>query len=457
MAIKLFNTLSKQKETFIPQDPKKVTMYVCGPTVYSHPHIGNARAALIPDILYRLLFSYYPDGVVYIRNITDVDDKILKAANEQGVKPTEISEKFTDVYLNNMDQLNILHPTHQPKVTEFMDSIISMIHKIINSGHGYVENNHVLFNTEKDNNYGCLSRKKLDEMIDGARVEVAEYKKSPRDFVLWKPADNDSFGWDSPWGYGRPGWHIECTSMIKKIIGDDCTLDIHGGGNDLIFPHHENEIAQGSCISTSKYCNYWFHNGIVLVNKKKMSKSLGNVILLDDLLKEHSSSVIRLALLSAHYRQPLNWTEQTIINAKNLYKKLVSAVGIITEDMFSYAAEATYLPFSQCGEIQDILSDDLNTPEVINYLSRLAKTARNNSDDAMKLAQSMKFIGLDLAKPSSKNFPDDKDIINLIKQRDEYRIKKDFKSADEVRDKLLDMGVELRDSDGKTTWKYSED
>ena len=457
MAIKLFNTLSKQKETFIPQDPKKVTMYVCGPTVYSHPHIGNARAALIPDILYRLLLSYYPDDVVYIRNITDVDDKILKAANEQGVKPTEISEKFTDVYLNNMAQLNILHPTHQPKVTEFMDSIISMIHKIIDSGHGYVENNHVLFNTEKDNNYGCLSRKKLDEMIDGARVEVAEYKKSPRDFVLWKPSDNDSFGWDSPWGYGRPGWHIECTSMIKKIIGDDCTLDIHGGGNDLIFPHHENEIAQGSCISTSKYCNYWFHNGIVLVNKKKMSKSLGNVILLDDLLKEHSSSVIRLALLSAHYRQPLNWTEQTIINAKNLYKKLVSAVGIITEDMFYYAAEATYLPFSQCDEIQEILSDDLNTPEVINYLSRLAKTARNNSDDAMKLAQSMKFIGLDLAKPSYKNFLDDKDIINLIKQRDEFRIKKDFKSADEVRDKLLDMGVELRDSDGKTTWKYSED
>ena len=457
MAIKLFNTLSKQKETFIPQDPKKVTMYVCGPTVYSHPHIGNARAALIPDILYRLLLSYYPGDVVYIRNITDVDDKILKAANEQGVKPTEISEKFTDVYLNNMDQLNILHPTHQPKVTEFMDSIISMIHKIIDSGHGYVENNHVLFNTEKDDNYGCLSRKKLDEMIDGARVEVAEYKKSPRDFVLWKPSDNDSFGWDSPWGYGRPGWHIECTSMIKKIIGDDCTLDIHGGGNDLIFPHHENEIAQGSCISTSKYCNYWFHNGIVLVNKKKMSKSLGNVILLDDLLKEHSSSVIRLALLSAHYRQPLNWTEQTIINAKNLYKKLVSAVGIITEDMFSYAAEATYLPFSQCGEIQDILSDDLNTPEVINYLSRLAKTARNNPDDALKLAQSMKFIGLDLVKPSHKTSLDDKYIINLIKQRDEYRIKKDFESADEVRDKLLDMGIELRDSDGKTTWKYTED
>ena len=457
MAIKLFNTLTKQKQNFIPQDSKRVTMYVCGPTVYSHPHIGNARAALIPDIFYRLLMSYF-DNVVYIRNITDVDDKILKAANEQGVKPHEISEKFTDVYLNNMDQLNILHPTHQPKVTEFMDSIISMIHKIIDSGHGYIENNHVLFNTEKDENYGCLSRKKLDEMIDGARVEIAEYKKSPRDFVLWKPSDNDNFGWDSPWGYGRPGWHIECTSMIKKIIGDDCTLDIHGGGNDLIFPHHENEIAQGSCISTSKYCNYWFHNGIVLVNKKKMSKSLGNVILLDDLLKDHNSSVIRLALLSAHYRQPLNWTDQTIIHAKNLYKKLVSAIGPTSERLFSSEAETTNMSFSQCAEIRDILSDDLNTPEVINYLSRLSKTARNNPDDKMKLSQSMKFIGLDLEnKHPYKIFPDDKHIIDLIKQRDKYRIKKDFKSADEVRDKLLDMGVELRDSDGKTTWEYSED
>ena len=333
-----------------------------------------------------------------------------------------------------------------------------MIHKIIDSGHGYIENNHVLFNTEKDENYGCLSRKKLDEMIDGARVEIAEYKKSPRDFVLWKPSDNDNFGWDSPWGYGRPGWHIECTSMIKKIIGDDCTLDIHGGGNDLIFPHHENEIAQGSCISSSKYCNYWFHNGIVLVNKKKMSKSLGNVILLDDLLKDHNSSVIRLALLSAHYRQPLNWTDQTIIHAKNLYKKLVSAIGPTSERLFSSEAETTNMSFSQCAEIRDILSDDLNTPEVINYLSRLSKTARNNPDDKMKLSQSMKFIGLDLEnKHPYKIFPDDQHIIDLIKQRDEYRTKKDFKSADEVRDKLLAMGVELRDSDGKTTWEYSED
>ncbi len=455
MTIKLFNTLTKQKENFVPQDTKKVTMYVCGPTVYSYPHIGNARAALVPDIFYRLLRSNF-DNVVYIRNITDVDDKILKAANDQGVKPIEISKKFTDIYLNNMDQLNILHPTYQPKVTEFMDSIILMIHKIVDSGHGYIENGHVLFDTEKDEHYGCLSRKKLDEMIDGARVEVADYKKSPRDFVLWKPSDNDSFGWDSPWGYGRPGWHIECTSMIKKIIGDDCTLDIHGGGNDLIFPHHENEIAQGSCISSSKYCNYWFHNGIVLVNKKKMSKSVGNVILLDDLLKEHSASVIRLALLSAHYRQPLNWTEQTITNAKNLYKKIMSVIQPFNEPLSSSNTKVTYQSSSYCSEIQDILSDDLNTPEAINYLSRLVKNARNNAEDRMKLVQSMKFIGLSLEdKRSDKIILDEEQIIKLIKKRDEYRAQKDFKNADAVRDKLIDMGIELKDLDGKTTWEYS--
>ena len=450
MTIKLFNTLTKQKETFVPQDSKKVTMYVCGPTVYSHPHIGNARAALIPDVLYRLLSSKF-SNVVYIRNITDVDDKILNAANDQGVKPLEISEKFTKIYLENMDQLNISHPTYQPKVTESMDTIISMIEKIIDSGYAYIENDHVLFDTLKDENYGCLSRKKLDEMIDGARVDIADYKKSPRDFVLWKPSNSDNFGWESPWGYGRPGWHIECTSMIKKIIGNNTTLDIHGGGNDLIFPHHENEIAQGSCISSSKYCNYWFHNGIVLVNKKKMSKSLGNVILLDDLLKVHNSAVIRLALLSAHYRQPLNWSDQTIDNANNLYKKFISG---ISSDSLS---AGLYDP-EQCVEIQEILSDDLNTPEAINYLAKLAKHARKNKIDQMKLIQSMKFFGLPLNTKGQVKVPLDIELIEkLIIKRDEYRVQKDFKNADAVRDKLMSMGIELKDSDGNTTWNYSAD
>ena len=450
MTIKLFNTLTKQKETFVPQDSKKVTMYVCGPTVYSHPHIGNARAALIPDVLYRLLSSKF-SNVVYIRNITDVDDKILNAANDQGVKPLEISEKFTKIYLENMDQLNISHPTYQPKVTESMDTIISMIEKIIDSGYAYIENDHVLFDTLKDENYGCLSRKKLDEMIDGARVDIADYKKSPRDFVLWKPSNSDNFGWESPWGYGRPGWHIECTTMIKKIIGNNTTLDIHGGGNDLIFPHHENEIAQGSCISSSKYCNYWFHNGIVLVNKKKMSKSLGNVILLDDLLKVHNSAVIRLALLSAHYRQPLNWSDQTIDNANNLYKKFISG---ISSDSLS---AGLYDP-EQCVEIQEILSDDLNTPEAINYLAKLAKHARKNKIDQMKLIQSMKFFGLPLNTKGQVKVPLDIELIEkLIIKRDEYRVQKDFKNADAVRDKLMSMGIELKDSDGNTTWNYSAD
>ena len=306
MAIQIFNTINRKKEDFIPVKKDSVNMYVCGPTVYSHPHIGNARAAIVPDILFRVLKTKYKN-VVYIRNITDVDDKISNAASEQKLTVYDISKKFTDIYQNNMKSLGLLEPTHQPRVTDNMPSIILTIEKILNSGFAYISENHVLFDTVKYKDYGKLSKRTLDEMIDGARVDVADYKKSQRDFVLWKPSASDQPGWESPWGLGRPGWHIECTSMINEIIGNDTTLDIHGGGNDLIFPHHENEIAQGSCISSKSYCNYWFHNGIVLVNKKKMSKSLGNVILVDDLLSKHSPYTIRLALLSAHYRQPLNW------------------------------------------------------------------------------------------------------------------------------------------------------
>ena len=303
MTIKIFNTINRKKEIFKPVKSGSVSMYVCGPTVYSHPHIGNARAALVPDILFRLLKRKY-DNVTYIRNITDVDDKISDAAFKQKKTVYEISETFIKIYQDNMASLDILEPTYQPRVTDNMPGIISTIEKILKNGFAYISEDHVLFDTSKYKEYGELSKRTLDEMIDGARIEVADYKKSPRDFILWKPSSNDQPGWESPWGLGRPGWHIECTSMIKSIIGNENTLDLHGGGNDLIFPHHENEIAQGSCMSSSKYCNYWFHNGIVLVNKKKMSKSLGNVILLEDLLKNNKSNSIRLALLSAHYRQP---------------------------------------------------------------------------------------------------------------------------------------------------------
>jgi cysteinyl-tRNA synthetase len=426
-------------------------MYVCGPTVYSHPHIGNARAAIVPDILFRVLRNHYTD-VVYIRNITDVDDKISDAALKQNKTVYDISNKYTDIYQNNMSSLDLMDPTYQPKVTDNMPAIINTISTIIKNGAAYISEGHVIFDTNKFKNYGDLSKRSLDDMIDGARVDIASYKKSPRDFVLWKPSSDKQPGWDSPWGLGRPGWHIECTSMIKNIIGIDSTLDIHGGGNDLIFPHHENEIAQGSCVSSAKYCNYWFHNGIVLVNKKKMSKSLGNVILVDDLLKKHDSGTIRLALLSAHYRQPLNWTDSTIVEAGNLMKKFKALAKSGNFDTRN--SDQTE------KEIVDILSDDLNTPEAIKYLSSLAKSARKNKDDLKKLVISAKFIGLDLLRKEKVIVHENinkKEIEKLIQERLESRLKGDYEKADKIREKLLSMKIHIKDLEGTTVWDYNPD
>ena len=450
MTIKIFNTINRKKEIFKPVKPDSVSMYVCGPTVYSHPHIGNARAALVPDILFRLLKRKY-DNVTYIRNITDVDDKISDAAFKQNKTVYEISETFIKIYQDNMASLDILEPTCQPRVTDNMPGIISTIEKILKNGFAYISENHVLFDTSKYKEYGELSKRALDEMIDGARIEVADYKKSPRDFILWKPSNDDQPGWESPWGLGRPGWHIECTSMIKNIIGNDNTLDIHGGGNDLIFPHHENEIAQGSCMSSSKYCNYWFHNGIVLVNKKKMSKSLGNVILLEDLLKNNKSNSIRLALLSAHYRQPLNWSDSTLIESNNLIKKFSSLARSFVGEINNYD--------NLDNEIIDVLSDDLNTPEAIKYLSGLSKTAKTNKKDLASLIVSAKFIGINLLahNTSTLNTIDEELVKSLVEERFKARSSGDFKKADEIRDKLLSMGILIKDLEDKTVWDYNPD
>jgi cysteinyl-tRNA synthetase len=450
MTIKIFNTINRKKEIFKPVKPDSASMYVCGPTVYSHPHIGNARAALVPDILFRLLKRKY-DNVTYIRNITDVDDKISDAAFKQNKTVYEISETFIKIYQNNMTSLDILEPTYQPRVTDNMPGIISTIEKILKNGFAYISENHVLFDTSKYKEYGELSKRALDEMIDGARIEVADYKKSPRDFILWKPSNDDQPGWKSPWGLGRPGWHIECTSMIKNIIGNDNTLDIHGGGNDLIFPHHENEIAQGSCMSSSKYCNYWFHNGIVLVNKKKMSKSLGNVILLEDLLKSNKSNSIRLALLSAHYRQPLNWSDSTLIESNNLIKKFSSLAKSYVGDINEYD--------NLDNEIIDILSDDLNTPEAIKYLSELAKAAKTSQKALASLIVSSKFIGINLLAHNASILKtiDEGLIKSLIEERVEARSSGDFKKADEIRDKLSSMGILIKDLEGETVWDYNPD
>ena len=450
MTIKIFNTINKEKEIFEPVNRDKVYMYVCGPTVYSHPHIGNARAAMVPDILFRVLKKKYKD-VIYIRNITDVDDKISDAAYKENKTVYDISNKYINIYQNNMSSLNILDPTHQPRVTDNMPAIIKTITKIIKNGSAYLSEGHVIFDTSKYNNYGELSKRSLDDMIDGARVDIASYKKSPRDFILWKPSTDKQPGWDSPWGLGRPGWHIECTSMIKNIIGDDSTLDIHGGGIDLIFPHHENEIAQGSCMSSAKYCNYWFHNGIVLVNKKKMSKSLGNVILVDDLLKNHDPGTIRLALLSAHYRQPLNWSDSTIKDAGNLLKKFK---GIAKSDV------NIDLSGDLENDITDILSDDLNTPEAIKFLSSLAKSAKNNKEDLAKLILSAKFIGLNLQHDDKSILDTNMDvklIERLIQERLEARLEGNYEKADKIREKLLSMKIYIKDLEGTTVWDYNPD
>ena len=451
MTIKIFNTINKKKEIFEPVNHKKIYMYVCGPTVYSHPHIGNARAAIVPDVLLRVLRKNY-DEVIYIRNITDVDDKISDAAFKQGKTVQEISNKYIDIYQKNMSSLALIDPTYQPRVTDNMPAIIETITKIIENGSAYVSEGHVIFDTQKYKNYGELSKRTLDEMIDGARIDIASYKKSPRDFILWKPSSDKQPGWSSPWGNGRPGWHIECTSMIKNIVGCDSTLDIHGGGNDLIFPHHENEIAQGSCMSSAKYCNYWFHNGIVLVNKKKMSKSVGNVILVDDLVKRYDPRSIRLALLSAHYRQPLNWSDSTIAEANNLLKKfIILAKSCPSEVELEQDCDA---------EIADILSDDLNTPEAIKYLSSIAKSAKKNNNDLAKLISSANFIGIDLLledKSKSNDNIDKEFVEKLIKERLEARLAGNYEKADEIREKLSSMDISIKDLEGTTVWDYNPD
>ena len=444
MTIKLYNTLTRKKEVIVPFLDDCVSMYVCGPTVYGHPHIGNARAAIVPDILYRLLKSKYA-SVKYIRNITDVDDKIIDAAEKEGISIDEITQKYTKIYHDNMTNLGNLEPTHEPKVTNSIPKIISTIEKIIQNGNAYVKDSNVLFDTNSFREYGKLSGKKLEEMLDGVRIDNASYKKSSKDFILWKPSEDNSLGWDSPWGKGRPGWHIECTSMIKDILGDDTTLDIHGGGNDLIFPHHENEIAQGSCISKQIYCNHWFHNGIVLVDKKKMSKSQGNVILLNQLLKDNDKATIRAALLSAHYRQPLNWTSRTLVNASNLINKIRSSIniGATTDEQVQ-------------TEMLEILSEDLNTPQAFKYLSDLSKSSKKNIKDNTKLLQACSFLGLDF-KTQSKRSELNKVLIDkiekLVQKRNNLRNTGQYVEADEIREELNEIGVTLKDKDGQTEWE----
>ena len=440
MNLKIYNTLSREKELFKPLNSKSIKMYVCGPTVYSYAHIGNARPAVIFDILYRLLKSIYPE-VVYVRNITDVDDKINEAAKKLNKPISFITEKYTDIYHKDMQSLGILSPSHEPRVTDNIDQIISMIKRILDNENAYINDSHILFDITSFEQYGKLSNRNMDEMLSGARVEVAEYKKNPGDFVLWKPSKDDEPGWNSPWGYGRPGWHIECSSMVETYLGKE--IDIHGGGQDLIFPHHENEIAQSCSAHNSKsYAKYWMHNGYLNMEGEKMSKSLGNIITVKELLEKYDGEVIRLALLSTHYRKPINFGESLLEQSKNILNKLYKNLNNEShEDEIS-------------KDVVNSLLDDLNTPLAISSLLKI-KCSKT-------LIKSANLLGL-LNKTSEEWFSLnnkstilENDIELLITERAEARKSKDFARADEIRDQLDQNNVILEDIDGKTTWRVKK-
>ncbi|MGZ8297144.1 MAG: cysteine--tRNA ligase [Allosphingosinicella sp.] len=460
--IRIYDTKAREKRDFEPGDPERVTLYVCGPTVYNRAHIGNARPAVIFDVLAGLLrHAYGPDKVVYARNVTDVDDKISDAARAEGVDPSVVTRRYEDFYLADMGALGVRPPDLAPKATETVDEMIAMIARLIETGHAYEADGHVLFHVPSDPGYGALGRRDREAMIAGARVEIASYKKDPADFVLWKPSDEAVIGWDSPWGRGRPGWHIECTAMIERHLGT--TIDIHGGGLDLIFPHHENELAQSRCAHDgAPLARYWVHNGFLsMAGGEKMSKSLGNVVTVGELLDEgHKGETLRLALLSAHYRQPLEWSPQLVAQSKatldRLYRSLLPPV--------------TKRGEGDSGDVEAALGDDLNTPLA---LARLAELARLGDVEATKRAGAL--LGLlqqdpvewfqGAAEPESDRVDprlrEDAagfglgagDIQLRIDRRAEAKKSRDFGEADRIRADLAAQGILLEDGPAGTTWR----
>ena len=457
--MQLYNTLSRRKEVFQPQDPDRVTMYVCGPTVYSYAHIGNARPAVVFDVLARLLRKRYP-AVVYARNYTDIDDKINKAAAEQGVEISVITERYTQAYEADLQALGILPVDLAPRVTDNLGVIIAMIEKLIEAGHAYVAEGHVLFDVPSYPDYGSLSRRDTRELIAGARVEVAPYKKSPGDFVLWKPSTDEQPGWDSPWGRGRPGWHIECSAMAEKWLGE--TIDIHGGGNDLIFPHHENELAQSQCAhGGATFARYWLHNGFLNMNAEKMSKSLGNVLLVKDLVQQAPGECVRLALLNAHYRQPLDWSDETLPQARKQLDRLYGALRDLAHLERDTGVEAP-------AELLAALEDDLNTPAALAVLFERAKAANKAEDDGQRrqlkteLLAGAELLGLLGADPEQW-FAEAgggaaelsaEQIDGLLAQRAQARADKDYAAADQIREQLTAAGVEIEDTASGARWRY---
>jgi cysteinyl-tRNA synthetase len=452
--LRLHNTLTRKKEIFVPLDTERVTMYVCGPTVYSFAHIGNARPPVVFDILARLLRSLYPN-VEYVRNITDIDDKINKAAVMEGVGIDVISERYTNAFHADLGMLGVLPVDLEPRVTDHLPEISAMIAALIEDGFAYEAESHVLFDVSTYKTYGELSGRNQDELIAGARVEVAPYKKNPSDFVLWKPSSDEQPGWDSPWGRGRPGWHIECSAMAKAHLGR--TIDIHGGGTDLVFPHHENEVAQSTCAhGGDTYVRYWMHNGFINVNAEKMSKSLGNVLLIKDLVKDYRGEVIRYALLSAHYRAQLEWSDDTARQAQAALDRLYGALRD-AEDIDVSDAEVPQA-------FMDTLLDDLNTPKALAEMFNTARALNISTDDEerLRLKSSLlacgQLLGILTQDPATWFAGDagvfDETVIDaLVADREQAREDKQYAEADAIRDKLLALGVELEDVAGGTRWR----
>ena len=459
--VKIYNTLTQQKEELHPLEAGKVKLYVCGITVYDYCHLGHARMLVAFDVVVRYLrFRGY--DVTYIRNITDVDDKILARAIENNEAFTDVTDRYIAAMHEDEAALSILHPDQEPRATAHIEEMVSMIERLIDTDHAYrAENGDVYYAVTRFPDYGKLSKKKLDELLDGARIEVGELKRDPRDFVLWKSASDDAVGWDSPWGYGRPGWHIECSAMATCALGN--TFDIHGGGSDLIFPHHENEVAQSCCAFDTPYVNTWMHTGMVQVNDEKMSKSLGNFFTLRDVLGEHDAEILRFFLMSAHYRSQLSYSQDNIDQAKSALERLYTALRGVKVDSVTDLSYGGYLE-----RFEQAMNDDLNVPEAYSVLFDLARDLNKHksqgdagAEEAGKLAAVLKGIGGILgflqcdpeAFMQSGNDDEVAEIEALIKARNDARAAKDWGAADAARDKLTAMGIVLEDGAGGTTWR----
>ena len=446
-SLKIYNTLSREKEEFIPLNKNSVGMYVCGPTVYDEPHIGNARPLIIFDLVYRILIKNFGKNKVnYVRNITDIDDKIIQRANELKIDINELTKTVTDIFLADCKYLNCLLPNNQPKATENIKGMIQMIENLLRKKFAYIKDGNVYFNVNKFKDYGKLSNKNLKDLISGSRVEISELKNNPLDFVLWKPSKDKEPFWESPWGKGRPGWHIECSAMSEKYLGKE--FDLHCGGLDLIFPHHENEIAQSICANDSNiFAKYWMHNGYVTVDGKKMSKSDGNFVTINNLKNNFNGQIVRLSILGTHYRQPLDWNLKILETNKKILENWYSLYSP-NEDEIS-------------DELFNILLDDLNTPKFITNIHSLYNKAKTGDVEAKKdLNSALKFIGLfeqsveQFNSLRKKSNLDISEIENLIEQRNLARKDRDFKKADKIRLDLEKNGILIEDLNDKTHWKH---